>query len=253
MDYAKTFSELHQRAEQLRFFDETERKSIAADVELYGERVFGNDKYTQKLNDIGFHPCFSPCSDEAEAHIWSDGKSELLILLKTMIKDYSLISEEEKRQKTRKAKSETIRKSKSKIFIVHGHDEKLKFEVAEWLHSLDIEPIILHLQPNAGLNSVLAKIESNSDVAAAIVLFTADDLGQTKTEDDLHVRARQNVVFEAGYFVGKLGAGHVILLHEPMVELPSDLSGILYIPTNSQWKEDIRKELNAMGLEYKRI
>lgn len=253
MDFTKAFSELHQRVLNLNFGDEIERKSIAADVELYGERVFGNDKYTQKLNEIGFHPCYSPCSDEAEVNYWNDGKSELVILLQTIIKEYSFISEEEKTQKTKAAKSETNRKSKSKIFIVHGHDEKLKFEVAEWLHSLEIEPIILHLQPNAGLSSILGKIQANSDVAAAIVLFTADDRGNAKTEKVLHSRARQNVVFEAGYFVGKLGTEHVIILHEPTVELPGDLSGIIYTSTDAQWKEDIRKELNHMGLEYKRI
>lgn len=253
MDYKHKFNDLLDRANNLKFGSENERKSICSDLELFGEKAFGHSKYTEKMNAIWFHPGFFPCTHEDEVRSWERGCSELSILLQTMIKDCELTFSGEEVQLQNVNSIVKKEPSKSKIFIVHGHDDRLKYEISNWLHSLEIEPIILHLQPNAGLSSILGKIEANADVAAAIVLFTADDKGNAKTEKVLHSRARQNVVFEAGYFVGKLGPEHVIILHEPSVELPGDLSGIIYTSTDAQWKEDIRKELNHMGLEYKRI
>ena len=141
---------------------------------------------------------------------------------------------------------------KQKIFIVHGHDNERKFEVSDWLRSLDLEPIILHEQASGGTRSIIGKIERNSNVAAAIVLLTADDVGKAKDECDCKPRARQNVVFEAGYFIGKLSPDRVILLHEESVEIPGDLGGCIYIATTGQWKDDIRKEFDEMNITYKK-
>lgn len=142
--------------------------------------------------------------------------------------------------------------SNKKIFIVHGHDEKLKYEMANWLGSLDLEPIILHLTANMGIKTIIDKIQENSDVRCAIVLMTADDLGKAKAEEELKPRARQNVVFEAGYFLGKLGEEHVILLYDNGLEAPGDLSGCVYIEADPYggWKEQVRTEFKAMGIEY---
>ena len=141
-----------------------------------------------------------------------------------------------------------------KIFIVHGHDDRLKFEISDWLRSINLEPIILHLQANMGIFSIIEKIEQNADVGCAIVLFTADDEGKAKSETDLKQRARQNVVFEAGYFIGRLGRKKVVMLYDDGIEAPGDLSGCIYISSKNsgEWKEDIRKEFNEMGIDYKR-
>ena len=141
---------------------------------------------------------------------------------------------------------------KKKIFIVHGHNGELKFEVSNWLWSLELEPVILHEQASGGTRSIIEKIERNSDVAAAIVLLTADDEGKAKEDTDYKSRARQNVVFEAGYFIAKLNPDRVILLHEAEVEVPGDLGGCIYIATSGQWKDDIRKEFDEMHIPYKK-
>ena len=117
---------------------------------------------------------------------------------------------------------------------------------------MDLEPIILHEQASGGTRSIIGKIERNSNVAAAIVLLTADDVGKAKDECDCKPRARQNVVFEAGYFIGKLSPDRVILLHEESVEIPGDLGGCIYIATTGQWKDDIRKEFDEMNITYKK-
>ena len=139
-----------------------------------------------------------------------------------------------------------------KIFIVHGHDEVLKYKVSDWLRSVGLDPVILHLTANCGITSIIDKIKVNSDVKCAIVLMTADDVGKGKSDSELKPRARQNVVFEAGYFIGKLGEDRVILLCDEDIETPGDLAGCVYIAADKHdgWKEQVRREFSAMGIEY---
>lgn len=138
--------------------------------------------------------------------------------------------------------------SYQKVFIVHGHDGELKHRVARLIEKQGIEAIILDEQVNSG-RTIIEKFEENSDVGGAICLFTADDMGKKKWEageEKYSPRPRQNVVFEAGYFMGKLGRNHVVIISESGVELPSDMSGIVY--TNTQnWELDVLKELKVMG------
>lgn len=136
----------------------------------------------------------------------------------------------------------------NKVFIVHGHDGELKEKVARRLEQQGIEAIILSEQANCG-KTIIEKLESYSDVHAAIVLFTSDDLGATKEEKgNEKYRARQNVVFEAGYFMGYLGRKNIIMIADKNVEIPGDLSGMVYT-TKDNWEFEMLKELNAVGMK----
>lgn len=134
----------------------------------------------------------------------------------------------------------------SKIFIVHGHDNALKQEVARLIEQQDdIEAIILSEQRNQG-KTIIEKIEESSDVAAAICLFTGDDLGRAKEDKTDCLRARQNVVFEAGYFMGKLGRDRIIFIRDGEIELLSDLQGVVY-EGSKNWQYKMLQELKEMG------
>lgn len=133
----------------------------------------------------------------------------------------------------------------SKVFIVHGHDGELKESVARIIEKQGIEAIILSEQANQG-RTIIEKFEDYSDVSGAVCLFTADDKGNKKSESEMNMRARQNVVFETGFFMGKLGRDHVIILADKGVEIPSDLAGVVYTDAAS-WQFDLLKELNAIG------
>lgn len=134
------------------------------------------------------------------------------------------------------------------IFIVHGHNNEIKSEVARLSDKIGLNPIILHEQANGG-KTIIEKFEQHSNVGFAIILLTDDDLGKTKTEEDLHTRARQNVILELGYFIGKLGRERICPLYVKGVELPNDLSGILYtdIDEVGHWKYKLAKELKEAG------
>lgn len=134
--------------------------------------------------------------------------------------------------------------SSNKIFIVHGHNDKVKLDVTRTLEKLDLNPIILHEQANGG-KTIIEKFEDNSsEVGFAIVLLTCDD-----KLDEEKFRARQNVVFEMGYFIGKLGRNRVALLYENGVELPSDINGLVYllIDSSGHWRYSLVKELKESG------
>lgn len=134
------------------------------------------------------------------------------------------------------------------VFIVHGHDEEAKQRTARFVEKLGFEAIILHEQASRS-RTIIEKIEDYSNVGFAIVLYTADDKGNTVAEADkgvLKPRARQNVVFEHGYLMARIGRENVVPLVEGGVELPGDISGIVYI-SDTQWQVEIAKEMKAAG------
>lgn len=138
---------------------------------------------------------------------------------------------------------------KSKVFIVHGHDNAAKSDAARFVENLGFKAIILHEQASSG-KTIIEKIEANSNVGFAIVLYTPCDLGASKAEkDQLRSRARQNVVFEHGYLIGKIGRENVCALVKGDIEKPTDISGVVYIPMDEGdgWKLAIAKEMRDCG------
>lgn len=107
--------------------------------------------------------------------------------------------------------------------------------------------MVLREQPNQG-RTVIEKFEDYSDVGFAVILLTPDDLGG-KSASELLPRARQNVIFELGYFLAKLGRDRVCALHVPTLEIPSDYP-VLYVPFDDQggWKIELAKEMKAAEL-----
>lgn len=138
---------------------------------------------------------------------------------------------------------------KSKVFIVHGHDTAAKAEAARLVEKLGFEAIILHEQASSGM-TIIEKIETYSDVGFAIVLYTPCDLGAAKDKkDNLRGRARQNVVFEHGYLIGKIGRQNVCALVKGDIETPNDISGVVYVSMDEvgNWKYSIAKEMKKAG------
>ncbi|EJG0975814.1 TIR domain-containing protein [Vibrio parahaemolyticus] len=142
-------------------------------------------------------------------------------------------------------------KKKNKVFIVHGRDNEAKQEIARHIESLGLEAIILHEQASSGM-TIIEKIEHYSGEADfALVLYTACDKGRGVHENNVppKLRARQNVVFEHGYLMAKLGRRNVTALVKGDIETPNDISGVVYVGMDSYgaWKAEVVKELQACG------
>ncbi|HET9183639.1 MAG TPA: nucleotide-binding protein [Candidatus Angelobacter sp.] len=146
-----------------------------------------------------------------------------------------------------------IRQKKSdRVFIVHGHDENAVDQTELLVRRFGLTPIILREAPSGG-RTVIEKFEAHSNVGVAIVLLTPDDFGG-KDIGNLLPRARQNVIWEWGYLVAKLGRENVICLYKQGVEMPSDLHGLVTIHFEGDVRakaEEIRRELNAAGYEIR--
>ena len=138
------------------------------------------------------------------------------------------------------------------VFIVHGRNEAAKHAIAIFVERLGLKAIILDEQPDDGL-TIIEKLEREAqNVGFAIAALTPDDVGALKDEADeqLKLRARQNVIFELGYFMGKLGRPRVCLLIEGELENPSDLDGLLYVPISSsnEWQLKLATAMQRAGL-----
>ena len=152
------------------------------------------------------------------------------------------------------------------VFIAHGTDHTSLRELKNLLETFGFNPIILHEQPNKGM-TLIEKLEKYSDVSFAFIILTPDDVGLGKiegirvvskamgknnpTQEEINKfiisnpqesaimsmtllslykdRARQNVILEFGYLIGKLGRGNVCCLYKGNIELPSDLHGVCYL------------------------
>ena len=211
---------------------------------LHGEK----SNYLDELEQIEFYSFSEALKDRQDD--WKSGQGKLKNLFKTMREEFVLFS---KTKKTSPERAIDVEKS-NLIFVVHGHDETMKQSVARVLEKIGLEPIILHEKPNLG-RTVIEKFTDYSDVGFAIVLLTPDDIGyavHTGQKSEKY-RARQNVILELGYFLGTLGRNSVVALHteEEKFEIPSDYSGVLFVPFDSKgrWQFDLLKELKACGYD----
>lgn len=142
------------------------------------------------------------------------------------------------------ASSEVATSPSRKVFVVHGHDRGTMETVARYLEHLEFHPVILHEKANEGF-TIIEKLERHGDVPFAVVLLTPDDFGGVANGPP-QPRARQNVVFEWGFFHGLLSRSRVCALMVPGVELPSDLHGVLWIDLgSSDWRMKLANELRS--------
>lgn len=140
---------------------------------------------------------------------------------------------------------------KSQVFIVHGHDDEAKTKTARFIEKLGLKPIILH-ELASGSKTVIEKIEAYSNVGFGIVLYTPCDIGAKNEEKpNLKNRARQNVVFEHGFLIGKIGRENVCALVKDEIETPNDISGVVYVKMDKEdaWHLKIARELRNSGYE----
>ena len=219
-------------------------------AEMIIRKIFGPEThYLKSMKSISYSPSFffdTTPDSTFENHFYS-GKRELLNLFNVIAEDIKLDAT------INTSTTESKVQNNENVFIVHGHNEEMKQSVARTIEKLKLKSIILHEQPNKG-KTIIEKFTTNSEVAFAIILLSADDIAYNKNDDpeNAKFRARQNVIFELGYFIGKLGRERVLALHEveEKLEIPSDYSGVLFVPfdKSGKWQFDLVRELKALGI-----
>ena len=217
-------------------------------IKSFIRKTMPNDTYwIGEVDSISWTPVawFSGMPDHHNSDAWNSGKSSFLKVLTALKEELKTYEDEE-------ITNDLVDKKCSnsgKIFIVHGHDDGLKNEVARFIAQLELEPIILHEQASSGA-TIIEKIEQQTEVGFGIVLYTACDVGNVREkQDELNLRARQNVIFEHGYLIGKLGRQNVTAIVKGDIEKPSDVAGVMYThySNGDSWKIEIIRELKSAG------
>jgi hypothetical protein len=136
-----------------------------------------------------------------------------------------------------------------KVFVVHGHETGPREAIARFLERAEFKVIVLHEQASQG-RTIIEKFQDHADVSFAVVLLTPDDVG-CAVDGTPQPRARQNVILELGYFIGRLGRKHVCAIKSGAVEVPSDILGVVWITYDDAggWKASLAKELQAAGFD----
>lgn len=232
-------------------------KKWIRDTQVALEHIFGNESrhitdFSQIRYSLG---AFSSATAEHKFQArYIDGLENARQVLTSMIEEIQEYWNEETLTKSTSEQilNDTLEKDYfNKVFIIHGHDGGTKETVARFISTLGLEPVILHEQANQG-RTIIEKFENHSDVGYAIALITPDDAGSSiKEPENIRQRARQNVIFEFGYFIGKLGRHRVAGLVKGDIEIPSDYAGIMYIPIDESgaWRFLLLKELKSVGYD----
>lgn len=221
--------------------DNPEFKSWHSNVSRFLLNKFGRTSAEYTIFDDTLFDCFS-LNEEQKRISCSNGLKTALGIFDDLLEDLQY------ENKSIPDKNNKI--TNNKVFIVHGHNSDLKYRTAHILQKLGLEPIILQEETNSS-KTIIEKIEKyGKQVQAAIILFTPDDIGKSASGEDIMARGRQNVVFEAGYFMGLLGRNKTILIQsDASIELPGDLNGIVY--SDDVTESTLAKELKAMGFDIK--
>ena len=221
------------------------------DTEIAITNTFGvESRHLQDFTSVHYFPMVAPVSESYERNIYISGLNSASAVLESMIGEIEEYWADEHQTPPSPAVRENERTNTNEIFVIHGRDNEAKETVARFLTRLALTPIILHEQPNQG-RTIIEKFERNAQVGFAVALLTPDDVGALKNEEkNLKLRARQNVVFELGYFLGRLGRERVCALTKGNIEIPSDYDGVVYIPLDDGgWKMDLIRELKNVGFD----
>ncbi len=224
-------------------FGKWRRDTQVAIVNTFGEDSRHIEEFNQTLY---FQMVFTTSTPDYEfQNYYVSRLDSSASVLESMIEEIEEYWEDENQTPPSSAAQENERTNTREVFIIHGRDKEAKETVARFLTRLDLTPVILHEQPNQG-RTIIEKFEQHAQAGFAVALLTPDDVGALESDEkNLKPRARQNVVFELGYFLGRLGRERVCALTKGDIELPSDYDGVVYIPLDDSegWKIKLIKEL----------
>ena len=214
--------------------------------------TFDSDSdHIKDFEAVNFLPFTISMYSSNRQQAYMQGLESAAALLESMIHEINEYWEDESEaaQSSDNHKSEQI--TTKEVFVVHGRDEGAREKVARFLERLELRPVVLHEQPNEG-RTIIEKFEDFAHVGFAVVLLTPDDTGRLQDDaGEYRPRARQNVIFEFGYFIGKLGRERVCALVQGDLERPSDYDGVLYIQLDDSegWKMRLVRELKSAGYD----
>ena len=249
----KAITEIPELKNSPRFSPEFEKWH--RNTEIAVEYTFGKEgRHVDDFTNIGYSLIvFSGNTPDYKfQQRYEEGLESAAKVLESMIEEIEEYWEDEDVTQHPGSPQRDVQIDTNRVFLVHGRDDGIRHTVARVIEQLGLKAVILEEQPNQG-RTVIEKFEEEAaEVGFSVVLLTPDDEGRLKGEDiELSPRARQNAVFELGYFAASLGRNRVCALRKDIVEIPSDYQGVIYISMddNGGWKFKLAKELQAAGYD----
>lgn len=249
MESIELFYGIKQEFYDLKYKDKDQLDKLKRRLRMLVTNILGKgSSYYNEIVAITYSSSYSysGMSESIRVDAWNFGKNRTINLIDTIIEELELFP---KNISMINIEAEVEKTDCNKVFIVHGHDDGAKNEVARFVEKLGFEAKILHEQVDSGA-TIIEKLEKYTDVGFAIVLYTACDVGGVKSEpNNLKPRARQNVIFEHGLLIGKIGRANVVALVKGDVEIPNDISGVVYksMDSDGAWKYSIAREMKSSG------
>jgi predicted nucleotide-binding protein len=218
-------------------------------VSVFGPDTVDYRRYDDatRIDRAGHYIGYEPPIDEIR-NGFQEGKADSIQILEGIVSRFK-----EELESVGSLPSQAMQQAKEsirsdKIFIVHGHDSEARETVARFIERIGFQAVILHERPNKGRTIITKFREEAADIGFAVVLMTPDDHGAKAGEPSTKPRARQNVVFELGFFIGVLGPDRVAALVKGGIERPSDFDGVVYINLeDGGWRQELGRELEAAG------
>jgi predicted nucleotide-binding protein len=139
-----------------------------------------------------------------------------------------------------------------RIVVVHGSDEEMKQATIGALGKLGLAPVLMREQPSQG-RKIVEKFADYADVSFAVVLLSPDDFAYAKDDPPTKrkLRPAQDVIFELGFFLGRLGKDNVLVFYREFenFEVPTDFEGVRFTAFDDRgsWKLSLIRELTACG------
>ena len=121
-----------------------------------------------------------------------------------------------------------------KVYVIGNKQEPLRVQLSDFLKEIGLEEV--EIERTAGKMLALDEIHENPNIHYAFFVVNSQDIAY--------------IMFELGHFVGKLGKGHVMVLHMSDVNFPKEVPGVVVKPIVVKLEEAsfaIVKELKAMG------
>ncbi|MGE7999403.1 TIR domain-containing protein [Lysinibacillus sp. NPDC093190] len=238
-------------------FNEVKKVKHISDLKLHSllEQSSADKLYGQianlNFNFMGIRVVGNDYSDR-QYNSFEKARNSFLAILDTAIEEIKVKEEleqfiSEKEDETSQVAVKEVQNDR--IFLVHGHDRELLLEVDRFIRKLSLSPVILSEADDDG-QTIIEKFERETqDTKFAIILSSPDDCGYSVVDgsDKIKYRARQNVIFEMGYFVGKLGRERTLTILKGELELPNDIQGVIYKKNTEDWQPYLAKKLSKLG------
>jgi predicted nucleotide-binding protein len=206
------------------------------------------DNPNQKLDEYNNHVnwFFVVMGKSKTNHEEQEDYLRRLASMKNLLKSY----QEELQMIADDDEIDKVQRNSNEVFIIHGHDKKAIQDTKTLLYDCwGLKTIILSDRPGEG-RTLIEKFEEEAKKALyAFAILTPDDVIRSSRQE--YLQARPNVVFELGWFYGRLGRKKVCILNKKGTVIHSDLHGISRIEFDKSIYEkvtEIKNELEASNI-----